>query len=54
MSLIRLPLAVTQSERVRVPQKRRPESWSNVIGGGLIIIAIFLFLVFILAPLLEQ
>jgi hypothetical protein len=48
--VIRFPLEITQSERA--PQKR--ESWPNVIGKGLVILAVILFLVYFFFPSLDS
>ncbi len=48
--LIRFPLEITQSERV----PRKPEPWSEVIGKGLVVLAILALLVFVVFPLMEQ
>lgn len=46
--MIRLPLIITESEKPKI------ESWTAVIGKGLIVIAVILFLTYILLPLMEQ
>lgn len=47
--MIRLPLEITESERA----PERPESWSNVIGKGLIVVSIMLWLVYFFFPLMD-
>lgn len=46
--MIRLPLIITEAE------KPPTKGWSAVIGKGLVCLAVLLFLVYVLAPLLEQ
>ncbi len=45
--MIRLPSEITEAERVK------PEPWANVIGKGLIVVSIVLWLVYFFFPLMD-
>ncbi len=47
--LIRFPLQITESERA--PEK--PESWENILGKFLIVVAVILFLIYFFFPLMD-
>ncbi len=49
MSLIRFPLELSPQKPAK---RRRPETWREVILGGIAVVALLAFIVYVLIPLL--